>query len=233
MKAEKRKELQTNVLADRLGKLVQGFREGFGRPSNTWLLIWGGIIAVIVVVIGIKVYSNSVTRSRSAEWLSLAEADNLSDVERIAEKNPKAKATQIARFQLARVYLRRGMEHFVSTISDGRKDALRDLDEAAKLYGELATEVKDNPILTQEALLGIGKAREALNELDDALAAYEQLASRYPDSVDGKEAAERAKKLRENKAQVSAFYKELDKKASPPTNPKSEIPNPKSDVSPP
>ena len=43
MKTEHRKELQTNVLADRLGKLVQGFREGFkGRPTNTSLLIWGG-----------------------------------------------------------------------------------------------------------------------------------------------------------------------------------------------
>ena len=233
MKAEKRKELQTNVLADRLGKVLHGFREGFGRPSNTWLLIWGGIIAVVALVIGLKVYSNVRTRNQSAEWLQLAEADNLSDVERIAEKNPKAKPTQIARFQLARVYLRRGMEHFVSTTPDGRKDALRDLDEAAKLYGELATEVKDNSLLTQEALLGVGKAREALNELDDALAAYEQLADRYPDSVDGKEAAERAKKLKENREQVSAFYKALDNKASPPTNPKSEVPNPKSDASPP
>ena len=58
------KELQTNVLADRLGKLVQGFREGFaGRPSNTSLLIWGGIAVALVLIVGWKIYSNGYSKS--------------------------------------------------------------------------------------------------------------------------------------------------------------------------
>jgi hypothetical protein len=215
MKAEHRKELQTNLLADRLGRMLQGFRGGFKvRPSHTALLIWGGIIAAIVLGMGWKVYSNSVAKSRSAEWLRIDEASNFDDLKQIAEKDTGNSATRVVRFQLARVYLRRGMENFCSTSPDGRTSALKDLGEAAKLYGDLAGQSKDNAMLTQEALLGVGKAREALNELDAAQTAYEELVKRYPNSVNGKEAAERLKKL-ENKDQVSAFYKKLDELASP------------------
>jgi len=136
-------------------------------------------------------------------------------VEQIADKDSKGAATRAARFQLARVYLKRGMENFCSASTDGRKDALHNLEESAQLYGELAAESKDTPVLAQEALLGVGKAKEALNELEAALSAYQDLAKRYPDSVSGKEAAERVKRLTENKDQVSAFYKDLDKLAAP------------------
>jgi len=223
MKAEHRKELHTNALADRLGRLINGFKEGLqARPSNTALLIWGGIFVAVVLFIGWKIYANARARSRSADWLQLDEASNFADLEKIADTNPGSQPTRIARFQMARVYLRRGMENFVSSSFDGRKDALADLNEAAKLYGELANEVKDNPVLIQEALLGVAKVKEALDDLDAALAAYDQLVSRYPDSVNGKEAAERAKKLRDNKDQVSTFYRELDKLASPPAPPKKD-----------
>ena len=160
-------------------------------------------------------YFGSVSRSRSAEWVQLDEASSLRDVEQIADKDPKGAATRAARFQLARVYLKRGMENFFSSSPDGRKEAMHDLEEAAGLYSELATESKDTPVLAQEALLGVGKAKEGLNELEAALTAYQDLAKRYPNSVNGKEAAERVKKLTENKDQVSAFYKELDKLAAP------------------
>jgi hypothetical protein len=223
MKAEHRKELHTNALADRLGRLLHGFRDGFHvRPSHMAMLVWGGIIVAVVFFIGWKIYANARARSRSADWLQLDEASNFSDLEKIADKNPGSQPTRMARFQMARVYLRRGMENFVSSSFDGRKEALADLNEAAKLYGELADEVKDNPVLIQEALLGVAKVKEAIDELDAALAAYDQLVSRYPDSVNGKQAAERAKKLRDNKDQVSTFYKELDKLASPAAPPKKE-----------
>jgi tetratricopeptide (TPR) repeat protein len=222
MKAEHRKELHTNVLADRLGKLLQGFREGFGRPSNTALLVWGGIFVAIVLLIGWKVYSNARTRSKSAEWRQLDEASNFGDLEKIAGENPGSSPARIVRYQMARVHLRRGMENFCSSSLDGHENALEDLNQAATLYGELSNEVKDNPVLIQEALLGVAKAKEALGELDAALAAYEQLAERYPNSVNGKGAAERAKKLKENKDQVSAFYRKLDELTAPVAPPKKD-----------
>jgi outer membrane protein assembly factor BamD (BamD/ComL family) len=107
------------------------------------------------------------------------------------------------------------MENFCSSSPDGRKDALRDLEEAVRLYGDLASESKETPVLAQEALMGVGKAKEALNELEAALSAYQDVVKRFPNSVSGKEAAERVKKLTENKDQVSTFYKDLDKLAAP------------------
>jgi hypothetical protein len=217
MKAEHRKELQTNALADRLGRLMHGFRHGFEiHPSQKAWLVGGGIVAAIALGVGVWMYFGWVSRTKSVEWIQLDEASSLRDVEQIADKNPNGAASRAARFQLARVYLKRGMENFCSSSPDGRKEAMHDLEEAGRLYGELASESKDTPVLAQEALLGVGKAKEASNELEAALSAYQDLAKRYPNSVSGKEAAERVKKLTENKDQVSAFYQELDKLANPP-----------------
>jgi hypothetical protein len=216
MKAEHRKELQTNALADYLGRIIVGFREGFKfKPSHTMTIVLVAVVAVVVVLVVVWWYRGSVNRERSADWIRLDDVSSVKELERLAGKSSDDAPTRIARFQLARVYMRRGMENFCSTSGDGRKDALENLSQAARLYGDLAKESKDNPVLVQEALLGVGKAKEALNELDDALTAYEDLAKRYPNTVNGKEAAQRVQILTDNKNQVDAFYKELDKLASP------------------
>ena len=71
MKAEHRKELQTNALADFLGRIIVGFREGFNiRPSQKVMLVLGGIAVALAVVIGIWMYRGSVSRGRlrSENW---------------------------------------------------------------------------------------------------------------------------------------------------------------------
>jgi hypothetical protein len=216
MKAEHRKELQTNALAEYLGRIVVGFREGFKiKPSHTATIVLVAVVVVVVGAVGFWWYRGSVQRERSAEWVRLDDVASIKELERLAGKTSDDEPTRVARFQLARVYMRRGMENFCSTAGDGRKDALENLSQAARLYGDLAKESKDSPVLAQEALLGVGKAKEALNELDDALAAYQDLAKRYPNTVNGKEAAERVKVLSENKSRVGDFYQKLDKLASP------------------
>jgi hypothetical protein len=226
MKAEHRKELQTNLLADRLGRFYQSLRDGTWKvhPSTKAWLITGAVVAVVALLIGWRYYSNSVTKSTSAEWMQIDDAASLSDLEKIVEKDPKGKATRAARFQVARIYLRRGMEHFVSTAPNARQDALSDLEKAAGHYATLADQAKDTPLLEQEALLGVAKSKEALNDLDAARDAYQKLASKYPQSVNGKEAAKRLKKLEDDKEEVAAFYKKLDELAKPsvppPTPPK-------------
>lgn len=228
MKAEHRKELQTNLLADRLGRFYQSLREGTWKvhPSTKAWIITGAVVAVVALLIGWRYYSGSVTKSTSAEWMQIDDATSLSDLEKIVEKDPKGKATRAARFQVARIYLRRGMEHFVSTAPNAREDALSDLDKAAEHYATLADQAKDTPLLEQEALLGVAKAKEARNELDAAREAYQKLASKYPQSVNGKEAAKRLEKLDKDKEQVAAFYKKLDELAKPslppPTPPKKD-----------
>jgi hypothetical protein len=217
MKAEHRKELQTNLLADRLGRFYQSLRDGTWKvhPSTKAWMIAAAVVVVAALIIGWRYYSSSVTKSASAEWVRIDDATSLSDLEKIVEQDPKGKATRAARFQIARIYLRRGMEHFVSTAPNARQDALSDLDKAAGHYATLADQAKETPLLEQEALLGMAKAKEAMNDLDAARDAYQKLSSKYPQSVSGKEATKRLEKLDKEKEQVAAFYKKLDELAKP------------------
>jgi hypothetical protein len=222
MKAEHRKELHTNLLADRLGRLLQSLREGTWwkvHPSTKAWIITAAVVAVVALVVGWRFYSSSAKKSTSAEWAQIDDATSLVDLEKIAELEPKGTATRAARFQIARIYLRRGMEHFVSMTPNARQDALSDLEKAAGHYAALADQAKDTPLLEQEALLGVAKAKEALNELDAAREAYQKLASKYAQSVNGKEAARRLEKLEKEKAQLAAFYNKLDDLAKPPAPP--------------
>jgi tetratricopeptide (TPR) repeat protein len=219
MKAEHRKELQTNLLADRLGRIMQSLRDGTWKihPSTKGWLIGAAVVAVVALIIGWRIYVNVSAKNTSAEWVRIDDATSLNDLEHIVEQDPNGKPTRIARFQMARIHLHKGMERFCSSAPGAREEALENLEKAAKLYDELASASKSTPILAQEALMGIAKAKEALDELDAARDAYEKLASQYPDSVNGKKAAERLKKLNDDKekAQVDALYKKLGELAGP------------------
>src|SRR5437899_1174883 len=90
MKAEHRKELQTNTLADHIGRWIQGLRHGMkAKPAPSTLVVMIFVFLALVVFVGWRYYSSSQQRKRSHLWLELDEARSLADVEEIAEKNPK------------------------------------------------------------------------------------------------------------------------------------------------
>jgi len=215
MKAEHRKELQTNALADSLGRIVQGFKGGVkSRPTNRTLAIWGAVLLAVGLFFGWRYYSKSSDQKLSSAWLKVDEAASVDDLLKIAEAEGSPQPTRIARFKLARVYMRRGLADFCKP--ESRENALNDLKEAEKLYDKLAEESKEMPILVQEALLGVGKARESLNDLDGAREAYGKLAKNYPDSVNGKAAAARLETLDKDGKKISELNKKLDEMAAPP-----------------
>ena len=79
----------------------------------------------------------------------------------------------------------------------------------------------------EEALVGIPKPDapdQTVGSLDRALELYQQAADKCGDSFEGKEAAERAKDIRENKQKILAFYQDLNKGYS--TKPDVKIPDP-------
>ena len=63
MKAEHRKELQTNALADRLGRLLQGVQS---KPSSGVVLFGGLIVLAVAILLGWRYYYTARARSRSA-----------------------------------------------------------------------------------------------------------------------------------------------------------------------
>jgi hypothetical protein len=229
MKAGHRKELQTNLLADRMGRLVQGMRSG---PKGTSPIVW--VIAVVAVVtLGAWYFASSNRGSQSAAWLML---DRFSTLDRagsgsdaalrdIARIYPGTIAARTARFQRARLLLRQGLE---SIYGFARQTAADNLQEARELFSDLAGECSGDPILEPEAVLGQAKAEEALagvpkpdpnasesrGDLNKALKLYQRLAKAYPESFEGQQAAKYAQQLQENRDRIEQFYADLRKQGS-------------------
>jgi hypothetical protein len=208
MKAQHRKELQTNALADRMGRLIESAKAG---PNQTMLIIGGVILVILLIIFGWRYYSKVSSQTRSDLWLKVEEASDLEDIEKIAKESPNTVPGRVARLQWARTLYRQGIEKLYS-VTD-RDNAQKNLEDARNLYDQLAKELTDSPVMVQEAMMGSAKARESLGDLDSATAAYNKLAKDFPKSALGKEAEDRAKQLQDKGTEIKDFYTELNKLA--------------------
>jgi tetratricopeptide (TPR) repeat protein len=190
MKAEHRKELLTNSLAQTLEHTVQRIKEG---PSRNTILV----LVVIALAVGLyfvwRWFSQSANESDSERWVQW---DNLAvpaQVNTFLKEKDTEDTTQgrLARFLEARRRLLEGDKD----LGFNRSTALENLREAAKLYGELAEQTADRPLLQQEAYLGAGKAAESLGDYDRAKDYYRKLVDKYPDSARGRSAKKQLERL--------------------------------------
>jgi tetratricopeptide (TPR) repeat protein len=192
MKAEHRKELETNKLADKIGKVVQSFKEGPSRNAT----IYGSLVLVAVALFFVyRWVSENAKSTDSNRWLQLLQSGTREDLDRQLKENPDTEQARLDRLQLARLDLESGLTNLASVA--GHAKAIEYLRRAAESYEKLAGETAATPLLAQEALLNAGKAREALGEYDQAKRNYERLAHDYPHSLKGKDAANQIKKLEE------------------------------------
>src|SRR5262249_47734485 len=107
MKAEHRKELQTNALADRMGRLIQRMKT---RPKRgtvvTWLLV--GLLVLAVVIFFWSRRSRSEEGAR--KWRLFEEADLQTLSKELADE-PHTPQGRAVRFQIAWYLLwNRGMK---------------------------------------------------------------------------------------------------------------------------
>jgi hypothetical protein len=231
MKAEHRRELQTNVLADQMGRLIKGMKTP-GRTSSA--LGWTFAALIIVAIVVWQYLAGSALTDSSALWLDADAAthDNpVSMMKRLGDlgqDNPGTLAGRTANFELARMFFEEGESVSTSTL---RTDSLKSLEHARDLYEELSRNCADEPLLKQEALMGVAKAQESLagsknpaatqDDLEKAIASYKRLANAYPDSFLGKAAADRAKALEVGMNEVVKFYQDLYEGSA--SKPKMEI----------
>lgn len=155
MKAEHRKELQTNVLADRMGRLVQGMRSTKGTSS---LVAW--VLAILAVGTFIAWYLASGSGAATSQaWVSVY--DNVSPITlaQTESSNPGTLPARTAQFQQARILLQKGLENLCSA---NRASAVNDLEKVRGLYATLKPQCGDDTVLIQETLLGQARAEEAL-----------------------------------------------------------------------
>jgi tetratricopeptide (TPR) repeat protein len=196
MKAEHRKELATNALADKLGHLVTNIKQGVSR-STVYVL---GAVALVIVLFLIWRYFHLASQERNANlWLTWDQLTAPAEFDRLADQNKGASRDQLAlkrleefvgeqknkgtsqgrlaQFDIGRLALYQGLKDLGGF---NRSSAIERLKLAASTYEKLITDARDIPVLHQEALLNAGKANEALGDLGKAKGYYEQLKKDYP-----------------------------------------------------
>jgi len=225
MKAEHRKELHTNYLADRMGRLVQGMRAGPQSTGSTvaWVLVSLTIGTVVVW------YVTAMNSNRSPLWVKFEEdatQRNLAGLEKLTRDHPGTLPARASRFEIARVDLQSGLANLYSSQRDS---AISQVKNAKRLYENLVKECAGDPILAPQALIGAAKAEEALvgipkgdnpaegeESLDKALGYYEELVKDYPKSFLAKTAQERIDNLGKTandpaREAAEKFYQEMRK----------------------
>jgi hypothetical protein len=212
MKAEHRKELQTNVLADRMGRLVQGMKT---RPPRRAFVY---VIAGVAVLVALVIFNNtrqSAAEELSRQWLMLEDGyKGYLDV--LQSEHKDTNAGKAARFQYAWVLT---WDVGLKRMAADPVQALDALDIAEKRYRQLAEECKDDPVWEPEALYAIAIIEESRavhaetrdKHLEKALAMYKKLANEHKDSAHGKTARKRAQILedKEKSKEVVNFYARL------------------------
>jgi hypothetical protein len=248
MKAEKRHQLQTNVLADSVGRLLQGMKSA---PRTRSTIIWVFVVLAIGTIILWQYGAHASLAHYSALWTEEDSAlrnpnSGLSSLIRIGDENRGTMPGRSARFQVARTYLQDGQNGIRSVLT--RNDAAKYLYQARRLHKKLVKDCLDAPLLAQEAMMGVAQAEESLGSIpitavtdhpdaDDpevfslqaALASYQELAKMFPNSPLGKEADSRAKEIEKDKAGIEKFYADLNYWAS---RPKDSLPDAKMDLPP-
>lgn len=220
MKAEHRKELQTNELADWMGRNLDNLKTN----KRSWTT-GAAIVLLVGGAIAASVYFLRGPSGSAALWGKLNIATDTKELEKLAQEHPNTRVGRAALFEVARIQYQEGIRDLASP--DLRPGALTKLQKARELYEQLAAECKDAPQLAQEALMWIAKIEEALinaslpekpgeklGDIDRALQAYQQLAQQTPETFQTKAAAERAKLLQDKRADFEAFYSKLNETAS-------------------
>jgi tetratricopeptide (TPR) repeat protein len=212
MKAEHRKELTTNALADYLGNALQHAKEG---PSQK-TLIYGGIVLLVVAIGAAFWYFSSLAKAKDSgrweQWSGLSQdagatADDknilamaekypgsfpetrhrLAELDKFERENAGTAQARLARFQIARLLMKQtDANGRRSENLDDKKRNLEDekkrLDKAREMYQKLIDESGDVPALAQEAIFNTAKASEDLGDFDGAKKFYERLKKDHPKS---------------------------------------------------
>jgi hypothetical protein len=208
MKAEHRKELQTNVLADRMGKFLQG-------ASSTSGAVWALLGIVIVVGVAYWWWTTRAANRISAAWIDYWDhrqsAESLEDV---MQREKGTAAERAARLSRADFLYDEGYKALFT--AKGPQGAKAHFEEAARIYKELGDNPGDSREVTIRALIGQAKAHESLaslgkeGSLEEARRLYELIHEKYGQEPRGplvQAAEERLEMLKgQGNKEALAFY---------------------------
>lgn len=236
MKAEERKEIETNSLV----LAVQRLRE---RVTGRTLYYLVGVLAIVVG--GVLLYrylTGEKGRSRDAVLLQLATADTKEKLNQGMEDHRGTIYGSLFKLQLARrmLYLD-GLPKLGTDSNDAHRQAANAVADARTHFLDLTGELKDkeNAGLVQEAWHAAAEAEEALVGEETALGAndsrgsadkvveyLEKSAAIFPDAEFAKRDKEKAEKVKANKEQYVATLKAINKRREQPPAPPAKTDDP-------
>lgn len=193
MKAEERKELETNVLADKLGKIVKGAKKG---PSRKGIFLVLGLLGLLLALLIWQRFQGADQRENSERWVNFLKGD-------WTRNKVGTKQHQYALFQDAHNNLwEEGIKKFM--LPNQGQNALQHIKTAESVYRSLAKQFQDDPTMHAEALYHLGVIQEYLslenpdgldNDLQEAKKKYEEAYKKAKDTCLGKLSKARVEKL--------------------------------------
>lgn len=217
MKAEHRKELQTNVLADSLGRLAHRVKTKPRRSTVLWVV---AAVAIVVVLFFVN-HLRKVAAINNSELWSKLEDGHRKYIDDLVKNYGEKTAGKAARFQHAWLA---SWTIGVKLLGGDSHQAYNNLIFAKKMYATLAEECQNDPVLEPEALYHQAAIEETLaaydrEHLKKAQELYAALANhpKYQDSAYGQMAKERAKLLdrdaRDGRyTEIARFYQDLQQR---------------------
>ena len=224
MKAEHRKELQTNVLADRVGRVIKGVKRGPSKSSVLTVIL----VLLVVAAAWVLYWRLGERKKREAEnWVNFERAINVANFSPELLNQVKSLQAQSIQGRVAEIDLAWGMlqdDGINKLLVD--QQAIKNVQNAKSAFEQILPQVKDDPVLGPEARYAIAVAEETLTltapnpqaKLDSAKklyqAVYEAEESGKPKSAHAMQAEKRAKQLSnpEERKQIEGFYMALTRR---------------------
>ena len=205
MKAEERKELETNTLADKMGQAMLKAKEASRRTMLMYAAIGAGCL--VALFFGYRFFDSAKVES-SETWVAFHDGQR-GLLENVASKENSA--GKAARLQIAWfVYWEQGVKLLGHDMPAGTKA----LETAVAEYKAIQKLCADDPIFEPQAMLGQAVAEECLtikeaSYLDKAKRSYEELHKKYENSAEGKFAKARIDAITKAGNTVANTYVEL------------------------
>lgn len=183
MKTQRRHELQTNELADNLGRYLQQI-----QPYSKHILL--GVVAVFVLGLVLMYMSNAQYRKRAEGWSSYYQAvanREVKELQDVARQYADSEAALWALLSAGDINLASGSAQLFSD----REEAADLLDQAEKDLLEVERRGGQHPALVRRARFSLAQVYEAKADVKKARQYYELVAKSDPKSALGKEAKQR------------------------------------------
>jgi hypothetical protein len=210
MKAEHRKELETNILADKVGKLITGAKEG---PSRGFVFYLTAGLAAVVVAFLLYRWWVVGGDANARLWLAIEDGDR-DRIAAVYKLGPTDFPGKVAAFQFAWEDL---WFFGLKRLGENPKEARKAIAEAEERYVTLAKACQGDPVFQPEALYGLAVIAETnaiddRNNLVDALDKYKAVVKANKESAFAVLAQQRVNDLEDDEKNraIQRFYHDLE-----------------------